>query len=381
ELLVSSGSNFRSPTANYYRALRKRDAQGYAEATALVFMGARLECARCHAHPTENWTLDDNLGMAAFFAQVKIKTTREWKEEIVYVDPKQVLRHPVTKTAVAPKPLGGESAKLAESEDPRANFAAWLTSPENPWFARNIVNRVWYWLFGRGIVHEPDDMRPTNPPTNPELLAYLAQELVSHKCDLRHIYRLILNSRTYQLSSKPNQWNANDVAHFSRYPVKRLAAEQLMDAINQVTETFDKFTSQIPEPFTVLPDGFRATQLADGSIGTAFLELFGRPPRDTAYECDRSSDTSMQQALQLINASDLTGKIARSPRLQRLLKDRKSDAEIADELYLAALSRPPSAGEAQKVTAHLAKDEKARRQAAEDLMWALLNTKEFLFNH
>jgi hypothetical protein len=154
-----------------------------------------------------------------------------------------------------------------------------------------------------------------------------------------------------------------------------------MDAINQVTETFDKFTSQIPEPYTVLPDGFRATQLADGSIGTAFLELFGRPPRDTAYECDRSSDTSMQQALQLINASDLTGKIARSLRLQRLLKDRKSDAEIADELYLSALSRPPSAEEEQKVTAHLAKDEKARRQAAEDIMWALLNTKEFLFNH
>ena len=383
ELLVSSGSNFRSPPANYYRALRKRDAQGYAESTALVFMGARLGCARCHGHPTESWTLEDNLGMAAFFPQVRIKSTGEWKEEIVYVDPKQVLTHPVTRELIAPRPLGGEVVELAEGEDRREKFAAWLISADNTWFTANIVNRIWFWLFERGIVHEVDDMRPTNPPTNPELLACLQTELVDHKYDLKHIYRLILNSRTYQLSSVPNPFNAKDVSHFSHYRARRLGAEQLLDAVNQVTETFDKYESRIPEPYTVLPDGHRAAQLADGSIPdkSGFLELFGRPPRDTAYEGDRSSETSMRQALHLINSSDVAQKISRSPRLQRLFKEKKSDDEIVDEIYLAALSRFPTKEEKQKVTAYIARDEKARRQAVEDVMWAVLNTKEFLFNH
>ncbi len=316
ELVTASGSNFRVPPANYYRAFLKREPQNLAEVTALVFMGARVGCARCHAHPTESWTLDDNVGLAAFFAQVRYKATREWKEEIVYVNPRQTMRHPRTSEVVPPKFPGGEVVELEGEEDSRVRFAQWLTTPENPWFTRNIVNRIWFWLFGRGIVHEPDDLRSTNSPENPELLKYLEQELASHNYELKHVYRLILNSRTYQLSSKSNRWNAGDVAHFSHYPVKRLGAETLLDAIGQVTERWDTYRSTIPEPFVVMPSGFRATHLADGSIDLPFLQLFGRPPRDTAYESDRDLELSMRQTLHLLNSSDVQNKINASPRLR-----------------------------------------------------------------
>lgn len=381
EQLIATGSNFRNPPANYYRAVSRRDAQALAESTAVTFMGVRMECARCHGHPSENWSLRDNKGMAAFFSQVRYKNTQEWKEEIVFLDPKQVLRDPLTRQPVTPKFLDGETMTMGPEDDPRAKFAEWLTSPQNPYFARNIVNRIWYWLLGRGIIHEPDDLRLTNPPTNPELLAYLESELVAHKYDLKHIYRQILNSRTYQLSSAANEGNVKDATHFSHYPIKRLGAEQLMDAVGRVTETSEQFSSRIPEPYTTLPEGFRATQLFDGSIGTAFLELFGRPPRDTPFECDRNIQTSMRQALFLINSQQIEQRIARSPRMQRWLKEKKSDAEIIDEIYLAALSRLPSEEEKQKLTAYLAKEPKNRNQAVQDVVWAILNTKEFLFNH
>jgi hypothetical protein len=381
ELLVSSGSNFRDPPCNYYRALRRRDPQGFAEVTALVFMGTRVGCARCHAHPTENWTRDDNLGMAAFFAQVRFKNTQEWKEEIVFLDLDQPFRHPNTLQPITSKFLGGPAAQVEKGEDLRAKFAAWLTTPDNPWFARNIVNRIWFWLLGRGIVHEVDDMRPTNPPSNPELLAYLESELVGHKYDLKHIFRVVLNSRTYQLSSQPGEWNARDEALFSHYPIKRLGAEQLLDAVGQVTETSEDFSSAIPEPFTVLPKGWRATQLGDGSISTPFLELFGRPPRDTAYESDRCTQSSMHQSLYLLSSAQLEAKINKSPRIERLLKADKGEAEIVEEFYLAALSRMPTEQEKQKALEYIGDDPKLRQQAVADLMWALLNTREFMFNH
>jgi len=381
EMLVSTGCNFRDPPVNYYRALEKRDPQGFAETTALVFMGARIDCARCHAHPTESWTLEDNLGMAAFFTQIKFKSTKEWKEEIVFLDSSRTLVHPKTRQEVKPRLLGGQVVEIAPGEDRRIQFAQWLTSPENPWFARNIVNRIWFWLLGRGIIHEPDDVRPTNPPCNAELLAYLEKELIDHKFDLRHMYRLILNSATYQRSSKPNPWNAKDVALFSHYPLKRLTAEQLSDAIGQFTLVWDAFSSQIPEPYSRWPNGFRATQMADGSVGTPFLELFGRPPRDTAYESDRDCRTSMRQALFLITSADLQTKVNRSPRLKEWLKDTNSDAAVVEQMFLLSLSRLPTPEEQQQAAQHLSKDPKARNQALQDLLWALLNTKEFLFNH
>lgn len=380
ELLTASGSNFRNPPANYYRAFLKKDPQNFAEVTSLLFMGARVGCARCHGHPTESWNEDDVLGMAAFFAQVRFKATTEWKEEIVYVKPNQKLGHPTTKKPVTPKFLDGSTLE-GDGQDPRVKFAAWLTSPENPWFARNAANRVWFWLLGRGIVHEPDDLRDTNPPANPELLAYLTKELVSQKYDLKHLYRLILNSRTYQASARSTQWNAHDDAQFSHYYVKRLGAETLLDAISQITDRWDTYRSSIPEPFVQLPTGFRATHLADGSIGLPFLEMFGRPPRDTAYESDRDSVLTMRQTLHLLNSEDVQRKIAGSPRLQALASQEKDHGKMVDEIYLSMLSRFPSPDERQKVAAYLAAQQSSPRQAVEDLVWAVLNTKEFVFNH
>jgi hypothetical protein len=384
DLLVATGSNFRSGPANYFRAVPNKDPQTLAEATALVFLGVRIGCARCHGHPTENWSLDDDLGLAAFFAQVAYKPTSEWKEEIVYLNPKGVLRHPKTKLPVRPKCLGAAAAEIAPEEDPRAALARWLTAPENPWFAKNIVNRIWFWLLGRGIVHEPDDLRPTNPPENPELLACLEQELVSHHYDLRHIYRLILNSRTYQLSSHAEAAAAEDTVHFARYYPKRLGAEQLLDAIVAVTGVPDRFSSRIPEPFTNLPPGHRAEQLSDGNIEEApfaFLELFGRPPRDTSYEEERCSVPSLRQALYFVNSEHLEAKIATSERLKQLAAAGKGDAAVIEEIYLAMLSRLPREAERRAAAAYLAQNKAARPQAVRDLVWAVFNTKEFLFNH
>ncbi len=379
QLLTATGSNFREGPVNFVRAVLSKDPQTVAETAALLFMGARFGCARCHGHPTEPWSPADDLGLAACFAKVGYKATSEWKEEIVFTNPKGVLRDPRTKAVVKPRLPDGQAIECPADKDPRVKFADWLITPQNPWFTRNIANRVWCWLLGRGIVHEPDDLRPTNLPENPALLDYLARELAGHQYDLKHLYRLILNSRTYQLSSQPNEWNRQDTTHFSHYQVKRLGAEELIDAICQVTEVPETYSSQIPEPYTRLPADFRAVQIADGNIQSAVLELFGRPPRDTPYECERCSDPSMRQALYFLNSDHLEGKVAASPRLKRLLDAKKSDAEIIDELYLAALSRPATAAERQQVTDYLSRNKTTRAQAVQDLAWALLNTKEFLF--
>lgn len=379
ELLVSTGSNFRDPTSNYYRALADRDPQGFAEQTAMVFMGARLSCARCHAHPTESWTPADNQHMAAFFSNVKFKNTQEWKEQIVYIQPWNRYKDKHTGQVIDAIPLDDKKIDFPAGKDSREVFAQWLTKPDNPWFARNIVNRIWYWLNGRGIVHEPDDMRPSNPPSNPQLLAYLEKQLVDNHYDLKHIYRLILNSRTYQLSSITTSLNAWDDQMFSHYMPRRLTAEQVMDAINQVAQTSDTFTSRIPEPFTVLPEGTRAVQLEDGSIGLPILELFGRPSRDSSYESERCNDTSMSQALYLINAEDVSRKVSRSPYLKELLKNQ-NDEQVITSIYMTALSRTPGDEKMQQLKDYFAKVEN-RRDAVSDLMWAVLNSREFLFNH
>ena len=381
ELLTSGGSNFRSPPANFFRALPGRTPQAFAETTALVFMGARFNCVRCHAHPTATWTLDDDLGMAAYFAKVALKATQEWKEEIVYFNADGGIWHPRTKQLVKPQVPGGEALELGPEEDPRVKFADWLTSPQNPWFAKNVVNRVWSWLLGRGIVHEADDWRPTNPPENPELLDYLSQELVSHQFDLQHIYRLILNSRTYQLSSSTNPLNGRDVAHFSHYRLRRLGAEEILDAIGQVTGSTEPFYSWIPVPSLRLPTGYKATQLPDSDIECTFLEVFGRPSRDTPYEGDRNSDATARQAMFFVSSDTLQWKIAGGQRIQQWFAAQKTDADIIEEIYLAALSRLPTEDEKQKATEFVTKHQSARGEAVQDLMWAVLSTKEFVVNH
>ena len=224
--------------------------------------------------------------MGAFFSQLQYKPTEQWKEEIVIFDPGKDVGRSAADTPIEAVFPDGTPAKLVPGQDPREVFASWLISPKNPWFARNIVNRIWSWLLGRGIIHEPDDIRPDNPPVNPELLAYLEHELVSAHYDLKHVYRLILDSKTYQLSSIPESNNLQGDAYFSHYLPRRLEAEVLIDAICQVTGSAEKYSSPIPEPFTFIPESQRSIELADGSISSSFLEMFGRPSRDTGLESE-----------------------------------------------------------------------------------------------
>ncbi len=310
---------------------------------------------------------------------MQYKGTQEWKEEIVYVNPTLTLHDPSTKKLVMPKFLDGPMVDPANVRDLRVPFANWLTAPDNPYFAKNICNRVWYWIMGRGIVNEPDDIRPTNPPTNPELLACLEGELVSHKYDLRQLYRTILTSRTYQLSWRTDASNRSDVFNFSHRLPRRLTAEQLLDAIGQVTGTSEPFRSTTPEPYTVMPEGFRAGQLFDGSVSVTFLELFGRPTRDTPYESDRDDQPSMRQAMHMLSSLHVEDRIGRSKVLADLAK--KTDEQVVCELYLSAVSRPPADEEKARALAYLQANKKSRPQAIQDLLWAIFNTKEFLFNH
>lgn len=390
ELLTSSGSAFRSGPANYYRAVTEHTPETFAETTALLFMGTRLACARCHAHPTENWSRSDILGMAAFFSGVKFKSTQEWKEEVVCLDNEATFRDAVSKQIVAPKLLDVvPDAKSPDKSSPdittmlqgdkRKQLAQWLTSPQNPWFARALANRIWFWLMGRGLVNEPDDMRPTNPAANPQLLDYLAKYLVQHNYDMKALTRLILTSRTYQLSAVPTKWNSGDADQFSHYAEKRLSAEQMLDAICQVTGSSEPFSSIIPEPFTHLPKGFRSAQIADGSIETPFLSLFGRPPRNSPYESERCARMSLQQEMVMVSSDQIESKIGAGTRAKRLAESGKPDAEIVDELYLASLARYPSRQEKQTALGYLARDPKKRTESIQDLIWAIMNTAEFLY--
>ncbi len=366
ELLTASGSNFRDAPVNFYRAMQSKEPAAIAQTVALTFMGTRAE----------NWPPERLAAMAGFFSQIGYKETGEWKEEIVYFKPR-----PAGAPAAAVAFPDGTPARLAPGRDPREVFADWLIAPKNPWFARNAVNRVWSWLLGRGIIHEPDDIRPDNPPSNPELLAYLEQELVASHYNLKSIYRLILNSQTWQLSSIPRTTRAEAAANFAYYPLRRLDAEVLADAICETTGTTETYTSAIPEPFTFIPEDQRAISLPDGSITSAFLELFGRPPRDTGLEAERNNHLTAAQQLHLLNASHVERKIEQSPALQYLIRSSKGGPQLVTGLYLMILSRPPTSEELQAVMAY-GQDAKLKpREAVNDLAWALMNSAEFLFRH
>ncbi|MGA2033467.1 MAG: DUF1549 domain-containing protein [Thermoguttaceae bacterium] len=384
ELITGSGSNFRDGPSNYVRAVPERDPRTLGESTALVFLGARLNCARCHAHPVENWGEDDDLGMAAFFSQVQIKFTSEWKEQIVCRNPEGMLRHPKTGKRVAPKPLGAAALEGDATTDPRRKFADWLTAPENPWFAKNIVNRIWFWLLGRGIVHEPDDLRATNPPENPALLEYLEKELVGHHYDLKHIYRLVLNSKTYQLSSEPTPLNEKDAAHFSHYRSKRLTAEQILDGLSQIMDRpqgFRQFKRDNTAPATTIPADVKAAQIAEASETSLLAAMFGRPERGTAMERERADDINPMHVQFLANSGAVEEAIYNCARIQKLLKDKKNDAEVVDELFLLALARFPKEAEKKKMVEYLTTEKNGRDRAIHDILWTLLNTNEFLLNH
>jgi len=275
----------------------------------------------------------------------------------------------------------GKPMRIGAGQDPRAVFAGWLIAPGNPWFARNIVNRIWSWLFGRGIIHEPDDIRPDNPPSNPDLLAFLERALVSAHYNLKHVYRLILNSQIYQLSAIPQDLSPAVATHFAAYPLRRLDAEVLIDAICQVTGTAEDYSSAIPEPFTFLPDGQRSIALPDASISSAFLEMFGRPPRDTGLESERNNQPTANQRLHLLNSSHIQQKIQQSEKLRALLQAPGKPREPVERLYLTILSRYPTDDELKIVAAYFQSAKSNRWVAVVDLAWALMNSTEFLCRH
>jgi Protein of unknown function (DUF1553) len=260
-------------------------------------------------------------------------------------------------------------------------FADWLITPSNPWFKRAIANRVWFWLMGRGIVHEPDDIRPDNPAANLELLTYLEGELVKSKFDLKYLQRIILNSRTYQLASIPASTSPLAESHFAYYPVRRLEAEVLIDAICQITDTHEKYSSPIPEPFTFIPEEQRSIALADGSISSSFLELFGRSARDTGLELERNNGATAAQRLHLLNSSHIQRKIEQGSGVRGLAASTKSPRELINRIYLTVLSRYPTDAEIKTVEAYANSGVATGRQIAVDLTWALINSPEFLYRH
>ncbi len=307
-MLTASGSNFSVPPVNFYRAVQSREPTAIAQTVAVSFMGVRPE-----GLPKQRWA-----DMAVFFSKIGYKPTEQWKEEIVIFDPsKDVSPSAVVGSVEAVLP-DGTSIQLLPDQDPRRAFADWLVTAKNPWFACAAVNRVWAWLLGRGVIHEPDDIRSGNPPSNPELLAYLERELVTARYDLKHVFRLILNSNAYQFSSIPASGNSDADVYFARYQPRRLEAEVLIDAICQVTGTTEKYSSPIPEPFTFIPDGQRSIELADGSISSSFLNIFGRPARDSGLESERNNRPTAAQELHLLKFEPYSPENRAEPQAPRV---------------------------------------------------------------
>lgn len=365
QFLTSSGSNFRVPPVNFYRAVQGRDPSSIASAAVLTFMGTRLE----------TWPPERRRGMEVFFSRIGYKSTAEWKEEIVYLNPAD--SQPLN--AFFPD---GQSVIIQPNQDPREVFADWLIRSDNPWFARAVVNRIWYWLMGRGIIHEPDDIRPDNLPVYPELLTFLEKELVKAAYDLRHIYRLILNSWTYQQSCIPQTNHPDAQRLFACYAVRQLDAEVLIDALCQITGTQESYSSPVPEPFSFIPDDNRSIALADGSITSPFLEMFGRPARDTGLESERTNQPTDAQRLHLLNSSHIQNKIERGPHLRQLARAAgKNRRMLINTMYLTILSRFPEEAERKIAEDYFNTQGLTPIQAANDLAWALINTKEFLYRH
>jgi hypothetical protein len=385
EILTAGGPNYSHPAASFWRRLRvgaivpEIDPQMAAEEISQLFLGVRIQCARCHNHPAERWTQDDFYGLAAFFTRVRFKdgdyvNNRYDKEETVFLTRAGEMKHPRTGQTVPPTALGGEVLAIGEGQDLRAAFAEWLTAPDNRLFARTSVNRIWFHLMGRGLVEPVDDFRSSNPPSHPELLDALADDFARHGFDRQRTIRRIANSRTYQASSQPTANNASDEKYYSHARIRLLQSEQLLDAICQATE--------VPERYPDFPLGTPAVALADGEYKHPFLEAFGRPVRASACECERDAQTNLSQALQLVSGPVVQGKVhSDAGRAARLAASERSTDEVLDELFLAALCRAPSEEERRVLGQRLSETGSARRAAIEDVLWLLLNHPEFLFQH
>ncbi len=379
EIITATGSIDQNPPVAWYREVSSSEA--LVEDTAQLFLGLRIQCARCHHHPFEKWSMNDYYGMAAFFARVGKKNQvgnfnpKGRDKRVFHNVGVATARNPKNGTNVVPTALGAKPTELTPYQDPREALAQWMSQPDNKFLAPTLVNRYWKHFFGRGIVDPEDDMRATNPPANPELLDALSKHFVKSGYDMKGLIRLICNSSTYQLSSMPNEYNLKDKQSFSRYYPKRLSAEVLYDALHQVTGNTQSLNG--------IPKGFSATQLRDVSNVPYFLKVFGQPQGETACECERSQDASLAQSLHLLNSQDVQGKIsAGSGRAVKLAADTKrSHEEKITELYLWAFSRQPDKSELETAIKYISRKGADVKASYEDIVWALLNSKEFLFNH
>lgn len=369
ELLTASGGTFQSPATNFYQG--ETDILKVAENVAQVFMGMRIQCAQCHNHPFDRWTMDDYYGFAAFFRQIGRKQGDDPREVVIFNTGGGEQQHPVTGRVMPPKFLGGAIPDVT-GKDRRQVLADWLASPDNPYFAANLANIVWAHFFGQGIVHEVDDVRISNPASNPELLAELGKRFTEYKYDFKKLVRDICLSRTYQLSTRAKPSNESDTRNFARAPIRRIRAESLLDCLSQVTETKNKFPG--------LPLGARAVQIADGATSTYFLTIFGRASRETVCSCEVKLEPTLSQSLHLLNGSATTAKIQQGGVIARKLKDNTPPAEIVDDLYIRCLCRKPTEKERADVL-QLIEAQADKQKALEDVFWALLNTREFMFNH
>jgi hypothetical protein len=371
-IVAAAGEWQDAPAVNWYWQMRDDQLHQPVADTAQVFLGLRLQCAKCHHHPYERWSQEDYFGLAGFFSRLGRKGLGE--PPPYYAERRRTTGeiNPATGKPIEPKLLDGPYLNVPPEEDPRQKLVDWMAQPGNPFFARALVNRMWGHLLGRGLVDPVDDMRETNPPSNPELLDALAKDFVRHKFDVKHVLRTICNSRTYQLNSIPNEYNKHDQQNHARYYGRRMIAEVLHDAVDQVCGVRTQFGRMSRQA--------RAVDLPHEGFGSYFLDVFDRPPRSSACECARSAGASLQQVLHLSFSQDLENKISRGGgRVAKLVEKKVTAEQAVEELYLAAFARSPTATERQTALGYLARQQD-RRRALEDLTWVLLNTREFLFN-
>lgn len=375
EILTASGSQNENPPAIWYRTVRK--SPEFVESVSQAFLGVRVQCAQCHHHPTERWSQSDYFGLAAVFARVGRKggfaDAEVPTDEIIFLKDRGDVRHPRTGEVLAPRPLGGAEFALGPHDDPRLSLARWMTSADNPFFARTMANRLWAHFMGRGIVHPIDDARSTNPPSNPELLDALAQDFVRSGFNVKHLIRSITTSYAYGLESAPHAGNAGDTQTFARFYPRRLTAEVLLDGVSQVLE--------VPTAFPGMPPGTRAIELPDENVAAHFLDVFGRPARMSACECERVDSPALTQALELVNSTEIQRKLTdKTGYAARLAASDKSHADLANPIFVRVMSRQPQPQELKAAIEFLAA-EPDRAEACRSLLWSLLATNEFLFNH
>ena len=372
-IVAASGEWQDAPAVNWYWQNRDDQLHQTTADVAQIFLGTRLQCAKCHHHPYERWGQGDYYGLSGFFTRLGRKSFGEPPPYFASANVTSGEKNPLTGKSPEPKYLDGVEAKFTADEDPRHALVDWMAKPENPFFAKALVNRLWAHFMGRGLYHEADDLRETNPPSNPELLEALAKDFLTHKFDVKHVIRTIVNSRVYQLSSEPTVHNKNDQQNFARFYARRMHAEVFLDAVDQATGKRTNFQG--------VSTNARAVDLPHEGFGSYFLDTFDRPKRVTVCECERSTGATLGQVLLLANSDEIEQKIAASDgRLSKMMKDKKPVAEIVDELYLTAFSRMPTAEEKKRTLAFVDKIEN-KQQALEDVLWVILNSKEFMFNH